>query len=100
MQYFWTWSGNFFGYRFNDLLFTYHGACAGRFVGADIYDSHGNYVGEVMSGSRLLTNRAKSNWTNTPAPLVRGSVSTRASRDVGLPMLPGHEDFPSPESFI
>ncbi len=94
MDHLWTWSGKYFGYRDNDALWTHDGRHVGRFDGDEVYAADGRYLGEVVNG-HLITNLSKSSRR-------RAWFSPYPSRDplvdrVGLVMLVGHEDFPSPD---
>ena len=59
MDWFWTWSGECFGYRKDDRLFTYGGKQAGKFYGDEVYSSDGRYLGELKSEKRLITKCGK-----------------------------------------
>ena len=50
-EWYWTWSGECFGYREGDRLFAYHGLQVGQFDGDEVYGADGRYLGEVMSGN-------------------------------------------------
>ena len=94
---FWNWSGRYVGYRLSDSLFCYDGWQVGYFAeGDEVYGCNGDYMGEVRSGNRLITNLSKKAWT-------RGSLSPRflksapGHRDVNAKeMLAGYQDFPVP----
>ncbi len=93
MEYLWTWSGRFFGYREGDLLYAKSGRCVGRFSGSEVYGSNGKYLGELIE-SRLITNRSKrSSMMGTPAPNTTGANVSSANLP-GYAMYAGHEDFP------
>ncbi len=95
---FWNWSGRYVGYRVTDSLYCDNGRQLGYFAeGDEIYGCNGEYIGEVRSGNRLITNLSKKRWT-------RGSLipqvlkSSPGHRDVNpKEMLPGFEDFPIPQ---
>lgn len=99
MDWFWTWSGESFGYREGDMLFTYKGKQAGLFHGAEIYGADGKYLGEVMNDNRLITNCSKKNWIRGVFSPVQAGSYARYANYAGYAMYAGHEDFPSPESF-
>lgn len=99
MQWFWTWGGECFGYRFGDSLFTYKGVEAGRFQEEQIYGSDGRYLGEAKNENRLITHRGKKGWRRGAfAPRRTGSYA-RYCNYVGYVMYAGYEDFPSPAEF-
>ncbi len=91
---FWSWSGRYVGYRSSDCLFASDGRQVGFFAeGDEVYGCRGEYIGEVRSSNRLITNLRKKKWT-------RGSFEPRILR--GSPghhdlnakeMLAGYEDF-------
>ena len=98
MQNLWTWGGVYFGYREGELLFNYRGRCVGRFCGDEVYGRRGEYLGEIMSDDRLITNKSKKSWRSGPAPRAhRGAVAPFVNY-VGYVMYAGYEDFPAPES--
>ncbi len=99
MNHYWTWSGTYFGYRHDDLLFTHNGKCVGRFSGDEVYGRDGRYLGEVQNENRLITSRSKSSRRGSPPPNVRGAAYARYTSYVGYVMYAGYEDFPSPERF-
>jgi len=94
---FWDWSGRYVGYRLTDCLFRDDGHQIGYFAeGDEVYGCNGEYIGEVRSGNRLITNLKKKAWT-------RGSFEPRSLKSSpGHPnlgareMLTGFEDFPAP----
>ncbi len=93
MEYLWTWSGRFFGYREGDLLYAKSGRCVGRFSGSEVYGADAKYLGELIN-TRLITNRSKrSSMMGTPAPNTTGE--NVSSEDYpGYSMYTEHEDFP------
>ncbi len=92
MEYLWTWSGRFFGYRQGDNLFSKSGRCVGRFSGDEVYGTTGKYLGELIN-DRLITNSAKRSWMGDSAPNTTGGIVSSA-RSTGYAMYAGHEDFP------
>ena len=95
---FWNWAGRYVGYRLNDELFYFNGRQAGYFAeGDEVYSPNGGYIGEVRSGSRLITNLAKKAWRRTSfvPHALKGSPGhpDLAAKE----MLAGHEDFPAPQ---
>jgi hypothetical protein len=99
MGWFWTWGGNCFGFREGDALYTYLGLQIGQFHGDEIYASDGRYLGEIMSGDRLITDRSKKNWRQSSFSPTRCSGYARYASYSGYPMYAGYEDFPSPDEF-
>ncbi len=96
---FWSWSGSYVGYRLTDCLFSDDGHQIGYFAeGDEVYGCYGEYIGEVRSGNRLITNLKKKKWTRgsfEPRVLKSAPGHTNlAPRD----MLPGFEDFPSAQA--
>jgi hypothetical protein len=100
-RYFWNWSGHYVGYRLSDGLFSYDGRQVGYFAeGDEIYGCNGDYMGEVRSGNRLITNLSKKAWTRRNL-IPRFMKSSPGHRDMdSKPMLAGHEDFPIPADRI
>ncbi len=92
---FWNWSGRYVGYRLSDGLFCYDGQQVGYFAeGDEVYGCDGNYMGEIRSRNRLITNRSKTAWTRQKL-VPRSLKSSPGHRDVNAKdMLAGYEDFP------
>ncbi len=95
----WTWSGAFFGYRWDDNLWTYTGHHVGYLEGNTVFSLKGRYLGEIVA-QRLLVN-------DTRKP-ERSVVVIQRPRHVTVPQLaalthnslyPGIEDFPLAETF-
>lgn len=100
MDWVWTWSGRCFGYRDSEDLWTHRGVWVGRFHGDDVFGSDGDYLGELMSGNRLITNRAKkSRRAARPAVRGRGGNYAPFANYAAYAMYAGHEDFPGPDRF-
>jgi hypothetical protein len=97
MQMLWSWSGEFFGYRSGDSLFTLHGREVGRFHGDEICNSQGRYIGEVNKGNRLVTTRSRRGkvWSGFK-PRV-GTAIVPCTKYVGYTMYVGYEAFLSSE---
>ncbi len=91
---FWNWSGRFIGYRSADSLFSSDGRELGSFAeGDELYGVHGEYIGEVRGGNRLITNLSKKKWTRASF-LPRVLKSSPGHKDVSPKvMLTGFEDF-------
>ncbi len=98
---FWTWSGRYVGYRLSDDLFSYDGRQVGYFAeGDEVYGCTGDYMGEIRSGNRLITNLSKKAWTRRGL-MPRVLKSSPGHRDMNAKeMLPGYEDFPVPAECI
>ncbi len=93
MEYLWTWSGRFFGYREGDLLYAKSGRCVGRFSGSEVYGANAKYLGELIN-TRLITNRSKrSSMMGTPSPTTTGE-NVSSENHPGFAMYAGHDDFP------
>jgi hypothetical protein len=98
MEWLWTWGGTSFGYRDGDNLWTYDGRHAGRFREDEVYGSGGEYLGEVKSKNRLITNLSKrSRRAGSFAPYASRGAYVRYANYVGYVMYAGYEDFPQPE---
>jgi hypothetical protein len=97
MNSFWNWQGRYIGYRSADCLFGCDGRQVGYFAeGDEIYGCAGDYIGEVRSGNRLITNLSKKAWTRRGV-VSRSLKSFPGHRDVNpKEMLLGYEDFPLP----
>ena len=98
---FWNWQGRYIGYRSSGCLYRCDGRQVGYFAeGDEVYGCAGDYMGEVRSGNRLITNLSKKAWTRrsvTPRLLK----SSEGHRDVNAKeMLAGYEDFPGPLEYI
>ena len=94
---YWSWRGQYVGYRISGCLFSPDGRQVGYFAeGDEVYGCFGNYIGEVRGDNRLITNLSKKAWT-------RKSVTPRFLKNSSCPhnvnakeMLAGFEDFPVP----
>lgn len=95
MDYLWTWSGRFVGYREGDDLWNYNGKHVGKFVGKEVYEPNGRYLGE-LNMDRLITDKNKAPWKRQGpfAPYGRRGAIGRMGDYGPYGMLPGHEDFP------
>jgi hypothetical protein len=90
----WTCSGKFFGYRLGDALFTYKGDQAGEFgEGDEIYNSAGQYIGEMQTFNRLVTNVSKRTWHRKPFLSHVGASFRRTADLESIQIRPGFEDF-------
>ena len=94
---FWNWGGRYVGYRVSDGLFWHNGRQVGYFAeGDEIYGCNGDYLGEVRSGNRLITNLSKKAWTRASL-IPRFLKSSPGHQDLNArEMLAGFEDFPLP----
>lgn len=97
MQALWTWGGLSFGYRNSDELWTHDGRHVGCFTGDAVFNSKGVYMGEIRNTDRLITRIGYS--ARSGAFRSYGSRGARVSfvNYVGLVMLSGYRDFPSPD---
>lgn len=93
MDWFWTWGGECFGYRVDDKLFAYFGLQVGRFDGEEVYGADGLYLGEIMSGNRLITHKGKKSWRHSGFTPVRGGSYGRYGNYGGYGMYGGYEIF-------
>ncbi len=96
MHMFWSWSGKYVGYRSSDYLFGADGRQMGYFAeGDEVYGCNGDYIGEVRSGNRLITNLRKKRWTRAGFT-ARVVKSLPPHNDVSpKEMLAGYQDFQS-----
>jgi hypothetical protein len=96
-EWLWTWSGKHFGYRNEDALYSYKGRQIGRFTeGDEIYGHEGNYLGEVRTAGRLITNLSKSKWRR-PRYLPMVGRGFEQKTDTSAKNLPdGFTDFLTP----
>ena len=94
---FWNWGGLYIGYRSVDCLFGRDGHQIGYFAeGDEVYGCAGNYIGEVRSGNRLITNLSKKAWTRKSVA-ARSFKTSPGHRDTSSKeMLTGFEDFAAP----
>ena len=96
-EWLWTWSGKCFGYRNQDALYSYKGRQIGRFAeGDEIYGQEGNYLGEIRTAGRLITNLSKHRWRRSGfLPMVGRSFEQKT--DTAAKNIPdGFTDFPAP----
>lgn len=91
---FWNWGGRYVGYRSSDCLFGSDGRQMGYFAeGDEIYGCDGDYIGEVRSGNRLITNLSKRLWRRENS-IPRVLKSSPVLQDVSpKQMLTGFEEF-------
>jgi len=92
---FWSWTGRYVGQRVSDDLFASSGRQIGYFAeGDEVYGCNGDYLGEVRSGNRLITNLSKNKWTRQAfAPRV--SRKNPGQSDASAKeLLAGYIDFP------
>jgi hypothetical protein len=95
----WQWNGSYFGYRLNDQLFTRSGRCVGVFRGDEVYGHRGQYLGEIKSRDRLITNTEKLDKRGPAAPDVMGEPAPEVSKRPEYAMYVAHEAFPPLSSF-
>ncbi|AFT90046.1 hypothetical protein [Paraburkholderia phenoliruptrix] len=99
MDWLWTWSGTYFGYREGDNLWTYDGRHVGRFTGTDVFACDGAYLGELIGDNRLITDRAKLGWRQDGfTPFETRIVYACCADYIGYEMDAGYEDFPAPKA--
>lgn len=94
----WTWGGDFFGYRDDNNFWTFDGRHVGRFQGDEVYGPDGAYLGEIVSGNRLISCRGKRSWRRggfTPYSNRMG-MAPRTSL-IGHIMYAGYDDIPGPK---
>jgi hypothetical protein len=96
---YWTWGGEYFGYRYGNSLFTHSGTEAGRFHEDEVYGADGMYLGEVRNGNRLIVNRGKMNRRRSSFTPRQTMARMRYSNYMGYMMYSGYQDFPAPDSF-
>lgn len=96
---YWTWRGEYFGYRVGDDLFTHRGKHVGKFHETEVYGADGRYLGEEASEGRLITHKSKSSWRKSAFARHAGTSYAKYANYAGFAMYAGHEDFPGPDSF-
>lgn len=97
MNWLWTWGGISFGYRDGDDLWTHDGRHVGRFQEDQVFDRHGQYLGELMNGDRLIRRKSFGVRGYSFTPYARRAGFARYANYVGYVMYAGYEDFPPPE---
>jgi hypothetical protein len=97
MIWLWTWGGRCFGYRDADDLWTYDGRHVSRFAGNSVFDSNGQYVGEVSSERLIARLDRKGLMGPSFAPSGSRPANAKFTDDAGFAMLTGYEDFPKIE---
>ena len=99
MKTLWTWSGTFFGHRDRIDLWTFDGRHVGRFYDDEVYGPDARYLGEILRKNRLITClKKKSRHKEVFDPYDKGVGVIPYADDLGLKMIAGYEDFPSPEN--
>jgi hypothetical protein len=97
-EWMWTSSGECFGYRLGDQLFTYDGRQAGRFTeGDEVYGPTGDYLGEVRKTNRLVTNTSKRKWNRAGFVPQLGNRFAQTAKVGAIDIRDGFEDFPLPK---
>src|ERR1700741_5430875 len=100
MEWFWTWGGESFGFRYNNYLYTHYGKCVGRFHEDEIYTPNGSYLGEILSDDRLITRINKKGRTKSSfSPRMDRMARMQRMDRMGRMMRMGCEDFPSLRNF-
>jgi hypothetical protein len=97
IEWLWTWGGKSFGYRSQDALYSCQGTQIGRFAeGDEIYGYEGNYLGEIRTADRLITNLSKHKWRR-PRFLPTVGRGFEQKTDTSAKNLPdGFTDFLTP----
>jgi hypothetical protein len=63
-----------------------------------VYGADGRYLGELMHGDRLITNRSKRSWRRSRfTPWGRRGAYGKYGNYAGYAMYAGYEDFPPVE---
>lgn len=97
MTWLWTWGGICFGYRDGDILRTHDGRHVGQFQNDEVYAPDGQYLGEIISDDRLITNKNKKHHHSFGfAPYAKCGAYARYANYAGYAMYSGYEDFPKP----
>lgn len=95
----WTWGGKCFGYKDGENLRTHGGKHVGRFVGEEVYDQNGYYIGEIRNDNRLITNLSKKNKRGGIfTPYANYAAYAKYADYAGYAMYAGYEDFPDSEA--
>jgi len=95
----WTWGGDFFGYMDGYALWTYDGRHVGRFIKMEAYGKNGDYLGEIKSENRLITNTSKKHTKRGSfTPHAKRAGIAKYAKYAGYAMYAGHEDFPLSEN--
>ncbi|TDI92974.1 MAG: response regulator [Chloroflexi bacterium] len=93
----WTWSGDYFGFRDGQNLWTYEGRHVGRFRRDEIFRPDGLYMGDLVDGRLVVdwhkTARRASSFTPSEN---RGGHTHFADREP-FDMMLGYKDFPGPD---
>jgi DNA-binding response OmpR family regulator len=93
----WTWSGDYFGFRDGQNLWTREGRHVGRFRRDEVFRPDGLYLGDLVKGCLIVdwhkTPRRASSFTPSDD---RGGIRQFADRDP-FDMLIGFKDFPGPD---
>ena len=99
MNWVWTCSGECFGYRIDDALYTYWGLQIGHIEGDEVYGADGKYLGDIQTGNRLVTKKGKKHQVRQGfTPAASGSY-VRTDDLSACDMDAGCEDFPTAEHF-
>ena len=98
LDWIWNWSGKCFGYIDRDELWKYTGQFAGLIVSDDnvseIYNENGEYIGEVYSNGRLVSDLTKADKTIDPynKPSQRPSFDPLEDK-IKMPLYNNYKDF-------
>ncbi len=97
VEWLWTWSGESFGYRNQDALYSYEGTQVGRFAeGDEIYGQEGDYLGEIRSTGRLITNLSKNKWRRQSFLPTAGRGFEQKAHAIAKDIPQGFKDFRAP----
>lgn len=93
----WTWSGEYFGFREGDELWTHDGRHVGRFRrGAEIFRPDGLYMGVVMEGRLIVDWHRTARRASSFTPSADRSGHRRFAERTPFDMQIGFKDFLSP----
>jgi hypothetical protein len=90
---YWSWKGKYIGSRSGKYLFSKKGEPLGYFVGDELYNFEGKYIGEIMNTDRIIVCITKKNKSNSSCMKPCNHVGMSYCNYVGYAMLAGYEDF-------
>lgn len=90
---YWSWGGQYVGFREGNYLFSKKGTPIGVFRGNDLYNFKGRYIGEIRSKDRLLVNKSKMHCIAPISTIPCNRVGRSYCNYVGNIMIAGYEDF-------
>ncbi len=101
VEWLWTWGGESFGYRNQDALYSHEGTQIGRFAeGDEIYGQEGNYLGEIRTTGRLITNLSKNKWRRQSFLPRAGRGFEQKTDAIAKDIPEGFKDFPAATRFV